>query len=167
MKITNRTTLESAIDTIADLEVQLRALTAQRDGELNDLRASHDTKIETVKSSIKSTMATIETYILANRQSLFPGTLKSASSTLAHYGFQLGNPTLKTLNRRWTWPKILQNLQDLGLHQFVRIQTDVDKDVIKSADLHESELAQLGMRIDQTERIYVQPKTDNSPRIHP
>lgn len=163
--ITDKTTLEACVDKVAQLEVHARQLIARRDEEINRVREKHDTQIESVKAHIKAHMAIIETFVTAHRDELFGPRSKSATSSLATYGLALGNPVLKTLNRKWTWEKVLTNLQERGLAQFVRTLIEVDKEALKSADLPEVQLAELGLRIDQTESVYVDPKNETAGRI--
>jgi phage host-nuclease inhibitor protein Gam len=163
--IADTATLHSTVDEIARLEVALRAKVAQRDKAIQVIRDEHDGPIEDLKKRIKTLVTLSETYCLARRGEVFPGKDKSTCSALARFGFKLGNPTLCLLNRKWTWDMVLNTLRSLSFKHFIRTVEEVDKDAIKASNLTETELATCGLRLDATERFFVEPKGDDADRI--
>jgi len=156
--------LHETIDEIARLEVEQRRLEAERDQAIQVIRDEHDGAIEAAKKRIKALLALAETYGLARREAVF-GKTKSSSSKLARFGFREGNPALCLLNRKWTWAMVLDALKTIGRSEFVRTTEEVDKDKLKIARLSDSQLAEIGCRLDQTERFFVEPKSDDAERI--
>lgn len=157
--------LHATTDEIARLEVALRAKEAQRDKAIQIVRDEHDGPIEELKKRIKSLVSISETYCLGRRGDVFPGKAKSSASALSRFGFRAGNPTLCLLNRKWTWDMVRNAIKGLGLLRFVRTVEEVDKDAIKASDLSETDLAACGLRLDSTERFYVEPKSEDAERI--
>lgn len=86
---------------------------------------------------------------LANSRAARPRSLSS--------DFRLGNPTLKTLNKAWTWDRVLETLESMKLTHFIRVKTEVDKDALKTK-ANPAQLAAVGCRIDQDETFFVEPK---------
>lgn len=156
--------LHATVDTIARLEVEIRGLVAARDKEVQEVLDRHDAVIEQKKKLLKSLTGLSNTYSTAHRVSVF-GKLKSAASALARFGFRNGNPTLKLLNKKHTWESVLGKLKEKEKTQFIRTKEDVDKEAIQKAALPDSELAELGLRIDQGETFFVESKADEAKRI--
>lgn len=158
--------LEITIDEVARLEVSLRAREARRDKAIQLVRNEHDGPVEDIKKRIKALTKLAETYCLARRSEVFPGKNKSASSALAKFGFKDGNPTLALLNRKWTWDMVLTTLKSIDPIKFVRTKEEVDKDTLKASKLTDAELAAIGLRLDSTERFYIDSKADDAARIN-
>ncbi len=157
--------LEATIDEIARLEVTQRAKEARRDKAIQLVRDEHDAPLEDLKKRIKELTKLAETYCMAHRSDIFPGKAKSAASALARFGFREGNPTLSLLNRRWTWEMILTTLKGRDLFKFIRTKEEVDKDALKSSGLSDADLAALGLRLDTTERFFIDSKSEDAERI--
>ena len=82
---------------------------------------------------------------------------KSADTALAFFGFRIGNPTLKLLNRKWSWESVLEAVKRSFPGQFVRLSEAVDKDALK-VQLTDEQRAEVGCRIDQVETFFVEAK---------
>ena len=152
-----RAEFDSALDTIANLEVQLRSAEAARDEEIQAVRDEHDGAISTLKERLEALAALAEKYAIDHRTELFPGKLKSGETTLANFGFRVGNPTLALLNRKWSWEAVLNAVKAAFPKQYVRTTEAVDKDALK-AQLNETQLAAIGCKVSQTETFYVAAK---------
>lgn len=158
--------LHATLDEIARLEVSLRAKEAQRDKAIQIVRDEHDGPVEQLKKRIKSLVALSETYCLGRRGDVFPGRSKSSASALAKFGFREGNTALCLLNRKWTWDEAKNALKRIYQTRFIRTVEEVDKDGIKAAGLTDAALADCGLRLDSTERFYVEPKGEDAERIN-
>lgn len=157
--------LHSTVDEIARLEVELRGLEADRDKAIQVVQEQHESKIEETKKRIKALMALSGIYSIANRAALFVGKLKSAASSLARFGFREGNPSLKTLNKKHTWDSVLKKLEEAGKTQFIRTKQEVNKEALQAAKLSDAELAGYGLRFDQGETFFVEPKSEEAKRL--
>ena len=157
----NRTEFESVINSLASATVDLRKLEARRDEKLQVVREEHDPAIAALKEEIDAMALTVEKYADANRDELMPGKVKSSETALAHYGFRLGNPTLKLLSKSWSWEKVVAELKRRLLSGYVRVTEEADKEALKSK-LTPEQLAGVGLRITQSETFFVEPKDQGS-----
>lgn len=158
--ITTRTAFQTSVDELARIEVELRAAEAARDEELQAVRDEHAETIDSLAARRDRLILATEKYAADHRDELFPGKIKSAETSLAVFGFRLGQPTLKLLNRKWTWQAVMDALQHHSLSHLIRTKCEPDKDGIKQ--LPPEQIAALGCRIDQAEAFYVEPKEQPS-----
>jgi phage host-nuclease inhibitor protein Gam len=155
--ISNRAAFDAAVDTLARTEVSLREAEARRDARLQAVRDLFEPEVVSLQEQRDGLALAVEKFAEDHRDELFPGKLKSAETPLAAFGFRLGQPTLKLLNRTWTWDRVLEELVARGLSRFVRVKREPDKEGLK---LHcdAEQLAAVGCRIDQAEAFFVEPK---------
>lgn len=156
-----RAEFDTSIDQLARLTVELRAATAERDEKLQLVRAKYDAPCADLTAQIDALALAVEKYAEEHREELLPGKAKSAETALAVFGFRLGQPTLKTLNKAWTWDRVLEELGARGLSRFIRTKKEPDKDAIKQ-HLPAEQLAAVGCRIDQAETFFVEPKEQHA-----
>lgn len=152
-----RAEFDRALDDIAGLQVDLRAAEAERDTEIQAVRDMHEREVLKISDKLKATILLAEKFAESHRAELFPTEKKSAETSLANYGFRIGNPTLCLLNRKWNWEGVLNAVKAAFPKQFIRTTEAVDKDALK-AQLKPEQLATIGCRIDQTESFYVEAK---------
>jgi phage host-nuclease inhibitor protein Gam len=152
-----RAEFDSTIDQLARLTVALRAIEAERDAKLQAVREKHDAPCAELAAEISALALAAEKFAEEHRDELFPGKAKSAETALALFGFRLGQPTLKTLSKAWTWERVLEALDAAGLTHFIRTKREPDKEGLKQ-HLPPDQLAAVGCRIDQAEAFFVEPK---------
>lgn len=157
-----RAEFDSAMDTIATLQVRLRILEGKRDKDIQRARDAHAPEIDAASDQLKATLALAEKYAAEHRAEICPPGRKSNESALAVFGFRLGNPTLKTLSKRWTWESVLEAVRTKFKGRFVRTKEELDKDALK-AQLDDEQLASVGCRIEQREDFYVEAKEQPTP----
>jgi phage host-nuclease inhibitor protein Gam len=160
--IDTRAQFDACVDDICRLQLDREAIVTQRDKELARILEHHNPTIERISEDISAKLLLCEKYATSHRDTLF-GKLKSAASALAIFGFRTGNPTLKLLNRKWKWNDVVAALKSTGRYEFVRTKEEPDKDGLKK--LPESDLASVGLRIDQEETFYIEPKREDPDRI--
>lgn len=164
--ITTVSEYTATIDQIADLTVQRDKIQTKLDKAILAARDQHGPELETLNNQIAAKVAMAETFALRNRATLLANDAKSADTPKAKWGFRLGNPTLVLLSRKFTWAIVATKLAELGLGKYLKnSDPKPDKDRIK-AELDTTKLAELGLRIEQTESFWVEPKTDSSERIN-
>lgn len=152
----------AALDEIATLQVKLRILEAKRDKAIQLARDAHAKDIDAVSAQLKSTLALAEKFAESHRDEILPPGKKSSETALAIYGFRLGNPTLKPLNKRWTWGTILGAVRTRFQGRFIRTKEELDKDALK-AQLSDEQLASVGCRIEQSEDFFIDAKEQATP----
>lgn len=154
---TSRVEFDAAVDRIAEASAQLRKLEAVRDTAIQAVRDTHNPAIDAIDQERKALVALAEKYAETHRPELFVDGKKSADTALAFFGFRIGNPTLKVLNRKWNWESVLDAVKSRYKARFVRTEESPDKDALK-AQLSDEQLAEVGLRIEQSETFFVEPK---------
>lgn len=158
-RLPDRAAFTAAVNEVAELTVRLRALEARRDAALQAVRERHEPDIRAAADRRDALMALAEAFAQDRREELFPAAAKSGECELATFGLRLGNPTLKLLSRRWTWDTVLAAVRNAFGDGFLRVKTELDKDAVKAALGDKPEdLAAVGMRIEQSEAFWVEPK---------
>jgi len=160
--ITTQNQFESTVDLICKLQLDREQLITLRDRLLAEIMEEHNPRIETIGADISAKLILCEKFATTHRDTLF-GKLKSAASSLGLYGFRTGNPKLVLLNRKWKWNDVLEALKSLGKTELIRVKEEPDKDALKKLD--DAELAAIGLRIDQDEAFFIEPKREDPERI--
>lgn len=161
--LANRLSFEGAVDRIAEIQVSLRQLTAERDARIQAAQQHHAEEIAALEDELKGKLALCEKFAAQHRDTLLTGKAKSLETPLARWGFRTGMPKLKLLSK-WTWDKVLAKLQEVGEEKFVRLKPEVDREMILAtyADnaVADTTLATYGVRVVQDESFFVEPKLD-------
>ena len=71
---------------------------------------------------------------------------------------------MKLLSKKWSWEKVLEALRSAHGDRFVRTKQEPDKEKLR-AELADAELAVVGLRLDQEDRFFVEPKTETGDRV--
>jgi phage host-nuclease inhibitor protein Gam len=161
--IDTRNQFESTVDEICKLQLDREQLVTLRDRLLAEIQEEHNPQIEAIGQQISAKLLLCEKFATVHRDSLF-GKFKSAASSLGLFGFRTGNPKLVLLNRKWKWDDVLQALKTLGKDSLIRRKEECDKDALKK--LEDSELAAIGLRIDQDETFFIEPKREDPERLN-
>ncbi len=155
----------AAVDAIADLQLKLNALIADRDGKIQAIRDAAEVELAPLAQERDRLLVLTEAYAKDHREQLLPTERKSAETGLAAYGFRLGMPTLKTLNAKWTWARVLERVKELGRMEFITVKEALDKDRIKTDLTTDAELAEIGCRIEQTDAFFIEPKDQGAKEV--
>lgn len=160
--IDTRAQFESTVDEICKLQLDREQLVTLRDRHLAEIMEEQNPAIERISQDIAAKLVLCEKFATTHRETLF-GKLKSAASSLGLFGFRTGNPKLVLLNRKWKWDDVLQALRTTERTDLIRTKAEPDKDALKK--LEDADLASLGLRIDQDETFFIEPKRDEPDRI--
>lgn len=159
--IKNRDEYETKVNECAELEVQLRALTAQQDAELQAVRDRYEADMQRLANRRDALLAACGLYAGMHKDEVLKPGLRSGETALASYGFNLGNPTLVLLNRKHTWKTVCAAIQARGadfVEKYLTIPAPKpNKDAMK-AGLDDAELAELGCRVEQTDAFFIKAK---------
>lgn len=155
--IKTRAEFDATLDELARATVALRRAEAKRDESIQRVRDTYEPACTVTAEQVQGLALAAEKYAEEHRDELFVGKVKSAETSLAVFGFRLGQPTLKTLSKAWTWERVLEALVERGLKRFIREKREPDKEAIKQ-HMSAEELAGIGCRIDQTETFFIEPK---------
>lgn len=144
---------------IAELEAEKLA------GAMELARAAATAKFEPQLNAQKAKIADLtlqlETWYRVNQPALEAESGKKSITLLwGVVGRRLGNPTLKPLNRSWTWHAVGVKLRELYRGRFFRVaEPAIDRELVR-AELDEAALREVGLKVEQEERIFVE--TDRS-----
>ncbi|MDX2110597.1 MAG: host-nuclease inhibitor Gam family protein [Verrucomicrobiota bacterium] len=163
--LTSSIEFRSTIDQIATLQLRANLLIARRDKKIQAIREEADGEIGATQAERDRLLLLAESYASAHRDELLPTDRKSVETPLAIFGFRIGNPTLKTLNSRWTWERVKERCQELKLTQFLVQKETLDKDRIKTDLTTDAALANIGCRIEQAESFFIEPKDDGAKEV--
>lgn len=156
---------EQCLDQIAELTVKRDKAQARLDKAILAAREEHGGVVDGLNNLITAKLAQAEQYATRNRDALLQGDAKSGETGKARWGWRLGNPTLVLLSRKFTWGAVCARIKEMGLTAYLKVSNPKpDKDKLK-AELDDERLAALGLRIEQTEAYWVEPKTDTAGRI--
>ena len=160
--IETRRQFDETVDEICRLQLDREEKVTVRDRRLAEIMGACNPALGRIGEDISAELLLCEKYATTHRDTLF-GILKSACSSLAMFGFRTGNPTLKLLNRKWKWNDVVASLKSSGRFDFVRTKEEPDKDALKK--LPDDELASIGLRIDQEETFFIEPKREAPERM--
>lgn len=160
----SRAEFTAAVNECAELEVELRSLTACQDKELQIVREKYGPAIKSAENRRDALLNAAALYASMHQEEVLEKGNRSGHSEKARFGFRLGQPTLVLLSKKFTWKAVVQAVRDKGEEFAARFLTQPDpkpnKDALK-AQLTDAELAEIGCRIEQTDAFFVEAK-DNS-----
>jgi len=169
----------STIVALTTLEATKRKMEAERDLELQALNRRFDARLDPVLAEIKGRMALAETYAEEHRKELLPPKAKSAIYALARFGWREGNRKVALL-ARVTPEQAIAALKALGLDEYVRKTEELAKDKLlgdckddktlpytrpEGGQMVPVALADVGLKITQTETFYVEPTSEAADAI--
>ena len=153
-----RDAFEADIDQIARLQLRREKLKAVRDIKTQKILDEFNPQISELDAQIGELQARAMPYAQLNRDRLF-GKSKSASCSLATYGFKQGNKTLANVSGN-SDEIIAKTLFDLNRQDCAIVIYKLNKDGIKKALKNGDELVGASFKIIQVERFFVEAKTD-------
>lgn len=145
---------------IVEIEVQLRRIRNERDAAKIAIEERFESQLAPLVTQSKLKLAQAQEFFDA-RPELF-AKKKSVEFDTATVGYRTPTPSLKTL-RGWTWKKVLEAFQEHSFFKaFVREIFEVDKEAVlaRRDQLHPHDLALVGVRVEQAETFYVDPKLE-------
>lgn len=152
--------VERLMATVAAADAAARKITAQMDQELHRVREKYSAALDAEAKRRADAEEEIASWAELNRAAF--GSKRSLELTHGTVGWRLGNPTVACRLR----VKVAAALELVRarMPEFVRTAEELDKAAILSAytarAVTDEELATVGLRITQTERFYVEPKTE-------
>jgi phage host-nuclease inhibitor protein Gam len=177
-------TREAFDATVADcvrLRQEIDLLNAREAKATQRVVAAFSLKREPLETALKAQASLAEKYADAHRDELLPvKDRKSADIGPATIGYRTGNPATKTLSKKWTWDAVLAALKLHELDAYIATKEDVAKakiladrtadetlgvEVLTNAKGKPVALAVVGIRIDQDECFYIEPKATTTATI--
>ncbi len=163
--------MEALVAEIVALQTEAAGLVAelakrQAEAELALAKEQRPTqlKVEEITKRVKARLAKVEVFVTEHRDELMPGAKKSFELPTAVVGFALSNkPKVVMTGADDDWGSVALRLEALPwAENYVRTpEPEVDKEeLIANRDsLTAKQLAAAGLRIEQAEKFYVEPKS--------
>ncbi len=152
--------VEALMHTVAQADAAQRKITAQMDAEIARIREKYATALDTQTTLRHDAEEQIASWAELNRADF--GDRKSKVLTHGTIGWRLGTPAVK-LRPRVKADAALEQVR-LHLPEYIRTAEEIDKTSILNAvaggQLTTTQLEAVGLKITQTERFYVEPKTE-------
>lgn len=155
----SREEAERIVGEITELTIKRNQLAADMDAEVTAARARYETTLANAEARIDSLSDAVRDWALANPDEF--GKKKSIEFLHGVIGFRTGMPRVKYL-AGWTVARVIEKLASLPWGPaFLRVKQDLDKEGLIAAQaaqtIGDSELRQIGVRIDQEESFFVDP----------
>lgn len=149
----------SAVNAIAQKIIDLRKEELARDRAVQKILDERNPRVEALKKEAAGLLAQCDAYAKAHRDEVFPKGAKTSETELCTYFLRMGTPALKALNGKWTEAdQVAACKSDPAWMAYVRTKESLDKDAIKAGGFSDDQLALKGLRIEQAERLTVEPK---------
>lgn len=154
------------VDTAATLSVEIRRLEADRDKELQEVRERAEATIKAKKDLLVGISDACAAYATENRAALFEAGKKSAATTLARFGFNFPAPALVLASKRRNWAGVAEYIREnyprLARFWLIWKEPEVNKSAIKAARLRPANLTKLGLKLQQKETFFIEPKDNGT-----
>lgn len=155
-----RDEMEEAMHSYAVADAKQRALMAEMDGKLSEIREQYSGQLQDLDMEKDEAFEKLQAFATENRDEHF-SKRKSMETTHGTLGFRIGNPQLKPA-KGMTWAGILELLKIKGKN-YIRTVEEVAKDKLLAE--RESDECQIVMEachisVVQKETFFVEPKTE-------
>ena len=118
--------------------------------------AKFEARLDAAKKKIADNFESLQAWYMAHHKTLeLPGR-KSVDMTYGTLGRRLGNPTLKILNRSWTWAGVTQKVRAVygSVAYFHEPKPpELDREKLRMG-LDDEQLKVCGLKVEQEENFY-------------
>ena len=157
-KFNTRDEFESVIDEIARLQIQQKKLEAERDIESQKVLEKFNPEILAIAERLAELQNSVVPYATANADRLF-GKGRSASCSLAIYGFKKGNKKIVNISG-YADNLVAKMLFDDARFECVEVAYKLNKKGVQKALKNGDAKINNMFEEQQDERFYVEAKTD-------
>jgi phage host-nuclease inhibitor protein Gam len=160
--IQTREEMERLVGQLCALTIQSDERRAEMDRRIMEIRAEYEAQLAVADQELQQLMALARDWAESHPEE-FAGR-KSIDMTHGTVGFRTGQPTLRTVSG-WTWSRVLEGLGPL----YIRVKQEPNKEAILADRdiLGPVGLRQLGLRVDQPEAFFVEPKRETADLVAP
>nr|DAL82974.1 MAG TPA: hypothetical protein [Caudoviricetes sp.] len=155
-----RDEMEDAMRIYATADAKERALNAELDGKLAEIREQYAAELADLNAEKDEAFEKLQAYATENREEHFTKR-KSMETTHGTLGFRIGQPQLKPA-KGMTWAGILELLKLKGKN-YIRTVEEIAKDkLLAERELDDCKIIMDACHISviQKETFYVEPKTE-------
>jgi len=175
-------TFYQTVNAAADIQTEINVLEARRDRALQRVAAAFAAKLAPLDEAIKAKVTLAEAYADAHKKELLPKDKKSVELAQAIFGWRTGMPAVRFTSKQIEEATVVEALKANHLGTYVRTVEEVAKDKIL-ADAKRIEernitvlnsdrgtyviLAEVGLKITQSETFYIEPKVATGETLKP
>lgn len=156
----NKYSLESALTDLAFYESEVQKKEARMNSKINLLKEKFEMETGDIRGKAEEIRKEIEAFCLANKDEFKKK--KSFEYPSGIVGFRTATPKVSTLNRKYTFKTALELVKRIFPGLYVRTKEELDKEVMLAEyaqkKLDDTKLASVGLRIEQDENFYIEPK---------
>lgn len=152
----------------AELTLRLKTEDAAHAEQIAALNTVHTEQTQAMRDELAQLETSIHLYCLTHRAALFPEDKKSKEFPNAILGFRLNPPSVATVVPKESQDTIARRLDSLEWGEpYVNWKAALNKEALLRDRLiiTAEQLAQAGLRFEQAETFYIEPKSDEAPRI--
>jgi phage host-nuclease inhibitor protein Gam len=148
---------EEAMSCLLRHSTRREELEAERDRLMGDTNRMYQPSIELITSHQQSLELQLRQYYLTHAAEIEKDGAKILKLASGVMGMRLTPPSLKLLNKKWTWQSVLAALHTVFGDKFERIPPpEPNKQLIKT-DLPAEEMKVYGLKLEQEEIFYAEP----------
>jgi phage host-nuclease inhibitor protein Gam len=148
------------------------AFIARKEAEMNQkiqkIKEKYDEETKEARTTKKNLFEELKTFALL-KPKLFDKK-RSLGLVYGKIGFRTGTPKVMLLNRKYNWKTVIELLEKIFGMKYLRVKTEPNKDAILSdaaqKQLSDSELAAVGLKIDQNEKFFIDVDWDKIDEIN-
>ena len=157
--IQNREQLDAVVENIVQLRLERTELLCAQEQEIAAVRQKYRAPLAELERYLLQETSWVETWARENPAAF--AEKRSVNCPHATIGFRTTPPRVERATRKWTWTAAALKLAETAWgRRYLRIPApEVNKDAILTdrATLSVDELRQVGLKILQGERFYIEP----------
>jgi len=148
---------EEAMHRLLEFSTRREELEAERDRLMGDTNRMYAPGIALLAGQAQSLELQLQQYYLAHAAEIEKGGAKILKLAAGVIGMRLTPPSLKLLNKKWTWESVRAALHQVFGEKYDSIKPpELDKRGVKK-ELPLDQLKEYGLKLDQEEIFYAEP----------
>jgi phage host-nuclease inhibitor protein Gam len=163
MEIKDTETLDAAVADVVRLKLELATVTAEMETTIANIQKRYAGRIGKMADRISEREDEVAQYCEMNRSVLFPEK-KSRDTLTAVIGFEFGNWSVATANRKIKWKDVVSRLKRVawGGDYLTIPEPEVSKTALLAdrAKLTAVQKLAAGITFEQDETFYIRPKSE-------
>jgi len=148
---------EEAMQSLLRNTTRREELVAERDRLIADTTRTYQPSLELIADHLQGLELQLRQYYLTHAAEIEKDGAKFVQLAAGVMGMRLTPPSLRLLNKKWTWESARAALHAIFGEKFDRIKDpELNKQLVKT-DLPADDLKQYGLKLDQEEIFYAEP----------
>lgn len=145
---------------LAKNEATLAKKEAQMNEQINRIKEKYAAETKERQYIVDTLRSEIEAFCIKNKSEF--DKQRSREFQFGVIGFRISPPKVVLLNRKYNMKTVIELVKRVFSNGYLRIKEELDKETIladySQQKLDDSKLAAIGLKIDQDETFFVEPK---------